>query len=143
MKQQHTQPVFLLDPTIDQYDRDRVAYALDNFLTQFQLRSPGDIMCDGPISAGFCTVCHAPTTVPSHIFFKEHIPFSSSPLYLLQLMRELLQHWSSQDLRLLGTIIRDDDPFSAYQDIIHVSPTPSSSGHRLVPAYRCTLVVQP
>ncbi|BCL80472.1 hypothetical protein ccbrp13_29370 [Ktedonobacteria bacterium brp13] len=121
MKQQHTQPVFLLDPTIDQYDRDRVAYALENVLTQFQLRSPGDIMCDGSISAGFCTVCRAPTTLTSHIFFKEHIPFSSSNECLLALMHDLLQQWSLQDLRLLGTILRDDDPFSACQDIIHVN----------------------
>lgn len=112
------QRMLLIDPAINSYDYARIAYAQDTFLCQnFGYDIPE---CDGEIHAGICLKCQAPTTVTPHLYKEELLLFSSSPESLLALVRDIWRDWSLEDIRLLGEILREDDPLLFAQDVIHV-----------------------
>lgn len=111
---------FLIDPTIDLGDQERIAYAQDVFISQTIRRDLLSI-CDGPIEAeeGKCEICKAPTRDMPHAYNDEILPFSTSFEVLPDLMKTILHEWTLQDLRLLGDIMRYE-PLEIAQDIIHV-----------------------
>ncbi|MBA2392830.1 MAG: hypothetical protein H0V70_08790 [Ktedonobacteraceae bacterium] len=114
-------PFFLIDPTIDPDDQERIAYLQDVFISRTILRQPL-FMCDGPIEAkeGKCEHCQAPTLDTPHAYKPDILSFSSSFDVLPDLMKVVLCEWTLHDIRLLGTILRLDDPLVVAQDIIHV-----------------------
>jgi hypothetical protein len=101
------------------HNRKRLAYEQNIFIeTVIQGRrlSP----CSGPIQAGRCLMCGAPTPHTPHPSKEDLMDFSTNLEALPDLMRFLLSEWSLQDLRLLGEILRVDDPLLICQDVIHI-----------------------
>lgn len=116
-----TVPFFLIDPTIDPDDQERIAYAQDVFISGTIFGRDPLILCNSPIEGeeGKCEICKAPTRDMPHADKADILSFSSSFAVLPDLMKVILRTWPLQDLRLLGDILRYE-PLEVAQDIIHV-----------------------
>lgn len=104
-----------------QESRERMAYLQDCYLAaEIGQVSIQDCPCFGPIIAEHCQKCGAPTTLTPHLPQDTLLSFSTSFDAVAYLLHLSLRSWSLQDLRVLGSILRDDDPLDATQDWIHV-----------------------
>jgi hypothetical protein len=112
-------PFFLIDPTIDLDDQERIAYAQDVFISRTIFDGGPLTLCNGSIEEGKCEICKAPTRDMPHAYKADILSFSSSFEVLPDLMKSILRTWPVQDLRLLGDIMRYE-PLEVAQDIIHV-----------------------
>jgi hypothetical protein len=109
---------FLIDP-INMHDHKQLEYAQDVFISRVMLQQHPSL-CRGPLVKGVCTYCGAPTSHTPHTDRDDMMHFSSTFEALPDLMNFILSHWTLQDIRLLGKIMRLEDPLELSQDVIHV-----------------------